>query len=54
MCAYYMDWFKKYPFVSIEDPFDQDDWPAYSHFTALCGKEMQVATHEQQNGGGYV
>merc|ERR1712176_459788 len=23
---YYMNWFKKYPFVSIEDPFDQDDW----------------------------
>merc|ERR1719382_1016547 len=25
MAAYYMEWFKKYPFVSIEDPFDQDD-----------------------------
>jgi enolase len=22
MAAYYQDWFKKYPFVSIEDPFD--------------------------------
>jgi len=39
---YYMDWFKKYPFVSIEDPFDQDDWPAYSNFTKICGKDMQI------------
>merc|ERR1711939_715778 len=23
---YYKAWFAKYPFVSIEDPFDQDDW----------------------------
>merc|ERR1711957_255233 len=32
MASYYQDWFKKYPFVSIEDPFDQDDWAAYSAF----------------------
>jgi len=24
----------KYPIVSIEDPFDQDDWPAWTAFTA--------------------
>jgi enolase len=42
MSDYYMEWFKKYPFVSIEDPFDQDDWAAYSAFTAKCGKDMQV------------
>jgi enolase len=42
MSDYYLEWFKKYPFVSIEDPFDQDDWDAYTHFTALCGKDMQV------------
>merc|ERR1711877_112044 len=29
-------------FVSIEDPFDQDDWDAYSEFTKKCGKEMQI------------
>merc|ERR1719413_136404 len=27
---YYKAWFDKYPFVSIEDPFDQDDWDAYT------------------------
>merc|ERR1719330_501761 len=25
----YKNWLSKYPFVSIEDPFDQDDWDAY-------------------------
>merc|ERR1719198_2248283 len=27
LSAYYQTWMEKYPFVSIEDPFDQDDWP---------------------------
>merc|ERR1719191_770128 len=39
---YYKAWFAKYPFVSIEDPFDQDDWDAYSNFTKMCGKEVQI------------
>jgi len=39
---YFMEWFKKYPFVSIEDPFDQDDWAAYSKFQARVGDSMQV------------
>uniref|UniRef100_A0A7S1RUP6 Phosphoglycerate kinase n=1 Tax=Alexandrium catenella TaxID=2925 RepID=A0A7S1RUP6_ALECA len=42
MAAYYKAWFDKYPFVSIEDPFDQDDWAAYSDFTKMCGKDMQI------------
>jgi len=42
MSSYYQEWFKKYPFISIEDPFDQDDWAAYSEFTAMCGKDMQI------------
>merc|ERR1711988_13447 len=42
MIAYYQEWFKKYPFVSIEDPFDQDDWDAYSKFLKACGKEQQI------------
>ncbi|EIW87226.1 enolase [Coniophora puteana RWD-64-598 SS2] len=29
----YLGYLKKYPIVSIEDPFDQDDWEAWSHFT---------------------
>jgi len=42
MVAYYKDWLKKYPFVSIEDPFDQDDWPAYAEFNKECGKDVQI------------
>merc|ERR1719148_659907 len=42
MIAYYQEWFKKYPFVSIEDPFDQDDWAAYSKFQAEVGDSAQI------------
>merc|ERR1719389_917900 len=42
MIAYYKEWIKNYPFVSIEDPFDQDDWEAYSKFQAACGDSMQI------------
>merc|ERR1712032_586851 len=42
MALLYQEWFKKYPFVSIEDPFDQDDWEAYSQFNGMCGKDMQI------------
>jgi len=31
----YIDWIKEYPIVSIEDPFDQDDWDAWSKY---CGQ----------------
>merc|ERR1712226_676884 len=42
MISYYQEWFAKYPFVSIEDPFDQDDWEAYAEFQSACGKDMQI------------
>eukprot|EP00434_Breviolum_minutum_P012439 symbB.v1.2.010958.t1/scaffold727.1/size198231/3 len=32
----------QYPFVSIEDPFDQDDWAAYAEFNKKCGKDVQI------------
>lgn len=38
----YKDLIKKYPIVSIEDPFDQDDWDHYTKFTADVGKDTQV------------
>lgn len=31
-----------YPIQSIEDPFDQDDWEAYSSLTAKVGKNVQI------------
>jgi len=42
MSTYYQEWIKKYPFVSIEDPFDQDDFDSYSKFTAAVGEKIQV------------
>merc|ERR1719356_445590 len=42
LIAYYKDWLSKYPFVSIEDPFDQDDWEAYSKFQADVGNSVQI------------
>merc|ERR1712241_1355061 len=42
MIALYKDWIAKYPFVSIEDPFDQDDWEAYSKFLTEVGFSVQI------------
>lgn len=38
----YKEFVKEYPIVSIEDPFDQDDWESYAKLTADIGKEIQV------------
>jgi len=38
----YKPWIAKYPFVSIEDPFDQDDWDAYKAFMDEVGKDQQI------------
>lgn len=42
LAAYYRNWCEKYPLVSIEDPFDQDDWEGYRPFTAAIGAHVQV------------
>merc|ERR1740123_2602659 len=42
MVEYYKGWIAKYPFVSIEDPFDQDDWDAYKMFMDAVGKDQQI------------
>ena len=38
----YKDLCKKYPIISIEDPFEQDDWENYTAFTAAIGNEVQI------------
>ena len=35
-------WIAKYPLVSIEDPFDEDDWENWREFTARAGKAVQI------------
>jgi enolase len=43
LIAYYeKEWLSKYPFVSIEDPFDQDDWESYVKFQAAVGGKVQI------------
>jgi len=36
----YRDFIKDYPIVSIEDPFDQDDWQGYTDFTASVSEQV--------------
>jgi len=42
LIQYYKSWLTKYPFVSIEDPFDQDDWDAYKMFMDEVGGVQQI------------
>jgi len=38
----YEDYVKKNPIVSIEDPFDQDDWEGWCKITAGVGSKIQI------------
>jgi enolase len=38
----YKDLCQKYPIVSIEDPFEQDDWANYTAFNAAMSKNIQI------------
>ncbi|CAG8452387.1 849_t:CDS:2 [Ambispora leptoticha] len=48
----YGEFIKEYPIVSIEDPFDQDDWEAWSHLNAkvniqIVGDDLTVTNPER-------
>lgn len=38
----YKSFVSEYPIVSIEDPFDQDDWEHYGKMTAEIGEKVQI------------
>lgn len=38
----YSKWISKYPIVSVEDPFDQDDWEGYQHLLKTVGNKAQI------------
>jgi enolase len=38
----YKEFVAEFPIVSIEDPFDQDDWEAYHKLTDSIGKDVQI------------
>ncbi|CAK9009295.1 unnamed protein product [Durusdinium trenchii] len=42
LADFYADLCNKYPLITIEDPFDQDDWAAWSTFTTKVGGPTQV------------
>ncbi len=38
----YSSWIDKYPIVSIEDPFGEDDWDSWIEFTKKEGHRLQI------------
>jgi len=42
LMQFYADMIAKYPIVTVEDPFDQDDWANWSAFVAKVGGPVQV------------
>eukprot|EP00930_Biecheleria_cincta_P052631 TRINITY_DN378_c0_g1_i1.p1 TRINITY_DN378_c0_g1~~TRINITY_DN378_c0_g1_i1.p1 ORF type:complete len:510 (-),score=118.49 TRINITY_DN378_c0_g1_i1:205-1734(-) len=42
LMAFYSEIASKYPIVSIEDPFDQDDWDGYAEMVQEMGDTVQV------------
>lgn len=42
MVAYYENWIKKYPIVSIEDGLAEDDWAGYELLTKKLGGKIQI------------
>jgi len=42
LANYYVELCDKYPIVSIEDPFDQDDWEGWADITAKVGRKVQI------------
>lgn len=42
LTAYFRNWINKYPIVSIEDPFDQEDWSSFADLTNHIGSTVQI------------
>jgi enolase len=57
LMAFYAAMIAKYPIVTVEDPFDQDDWANWSAFVAKVsqrpkrGKPRQRASAPFRPGG---
>ena len=42
LIKYYLDLINKYPIISIEDPFDQNDWDGFTKLTELVKDKVQI------------
>ncbi|HQQ56719.1 MAG TPA: enolase C-terminal domain-like protein, partial [Mesotoga sp.] len=39
---YYIDLTERYPIISIEDPFNEEDWEAFSRLSERVGGKVQI------------
>jgi enolase len=42
LLARYKDWTERFPLISIEDPFEQNDWENTAHLTEAIGSHTQI------------
>jgi len=42
LMRFYQDLIKRYPIISIEDPFEETEWELLSRFTRESGKDVQI------------
>ena len=42
MVAYWKEWTEKYPIISIEDGFDEDDWEGWAELNKAIGDKVQL------------
>ncbi len=42
MVAYWANWVRQYPIISIEDAMDEDDWDGWQMLTSELGDEVQI------------
>jgi enolase len=42
MAAFWADWKKRYPIISIEDGMAEDDWDGWKHLTDMIGDKCQL------------
>jgi enolase len=42
MAAFWADWVRQYPIISLEDALDEDDWSGWQTLTEEVGEEVQL------------
>ncbi len=42
MIEYWLNWIKKYPIISIEDPLGEDDWAGWHKLTKAINNQIQI------------
>ena len=50
MGAFWADWARQYPILSIEDGCAEDDWKGWKHLSDLLGVKVRIAHQIDQKG----